>query len=405
MVTTKNAQVQVPVMPIELVTLLARARKANGSTVDEKIFEALKSHDDTANWLEALKPHAFEKGAVVKAVPAAKSKWEVKARDAVIRAAFAVAKNVKSGEVSIPGRAGKVFLREEDMLDPAVQYGLSAGDIDYSGLAALHSLNATSFTLDAEGIQSAAEYAERQKDWAHGEHPLQAVDSDLKALGIFADDPNTAALMLQERGNPDPDLYAQVVALATEHDGNPMRDYGTFKATAWYAPDQLKGRSIQAKPLPSRVRETLKGALLITGSWNSLNIPRQKKAEAFDRMVDLFEAALKRQQPKVVAANTDDLIGKAAIMAAKRLNLHTVAVQLAGWDFKPARMQAQYCEHMPKGHDVQYARDEQSVMLAEFAATSITLGKEDEVLTHNLRRQGKVARSLTPAWVKNNGLY
>lgn len=391
--------------PVTFAELLARTRGQHGTTLDEKVYNALKSFEDTAHWLAALKPQAFEKGVVVKAVPAASSRWEIKARDAVIRSVFATSKAVKSGEISIPGRAGKVFLRQEDMLDPAAQYGLTSGDVDLSGLAALQILKATSFTLDAERIQVDAEYAERQKDWAHGDHPLQALDSDLKALGVFADDPDDAALQLLALGNPDPELLAQVQGLTSEYRGNPVRDYGNFQATAWYAPDHVKGRTIQAKALPTRVREALKGALLITGSWDSLNVPRQKKAEVFDRMVDLFEAAFKRQQPKVVAANTDDLIGKAAIMAAKRLSLHTVAVQLAGWDFKPARMQAQYCETFPKGSDVQYARDEQSVMLAELASSAFTLGEADEVLTHNFHRQQKQVRSLTPAWVKNNGLY
>ena len=291
------------------------------------------------------------------------------------------------------------------MLDPAAQYGLTSGDVDLSGLAALQILKATSFTLDAERIQVDAEYAERQKDWAHGDHPLQALDSDLKALGVFADDPDDAALQLLALGNPDPELLAQVQGLTSEYRGNPVRDYGNFQATAWYAPDHVKGRTIQAKALPFGVRNALKKALLIAGDWNSLCIPRRRKAEAFDRLVDLVEAAFRRQLPKVIAADADNLTGRAAVTAANRLKLPTIAVQLAGWEYKPAQMQAQFCERMPHGSDVQIARAEQSVMLADLVTTAVTVGDVDEVLLHNLQRRRRPVRSLTTAWVKHSGLY
>ncbi|GAA5533917.1 hypothetical protein [Deinococcus aluminii] len=397
---------QAPQFPIPLVELLARARQAVGNTVEEKVFSALKGHEDTAHWLQDMKPFAFKKGAAVKAVPAARSKWEVRARSAVVNAVFATAKNVRKTEISVPGRAGKVTLLPEEMLDPAVQYGLTQGEVDLAALGALTALRGTGYTLDAAEVQAQLDAAEAQRDWAHGEHELQGIDGDLKALGVFADTAADAAAQLEVLGNPDPDLLGQVLGLADTHAGNPVRDYGTFQATAWYAPDKPKGRSIQAKALPPKVKDALKGAVYITGSWDALQVPRAKKAEAFDRLVDLFEATLKRQpRTRVVAAHTDDLVGKAAIMAAKRLGMPTVAVQLAGWDFKPARMQAQFCERLPQGADVDSARAEQAVMLAELVAGAFVLGHQDDVLTHNLKRQGKKFVALDPTWVKHNGLY
>ena len=395
-----------PQFPIPLVELIARARMSAGENVDEKVYAALRAHEDTREWLQAMRPFAFKKGATVKAVPAAKSKWEVKARDAVIRAVFATAKNVRTTEISVPGRAGKVTLQPEDMLDPAVQYGLSSGEVDLSALAALHSLRSIGYTVDAEEVEAKEAQQEAQKDWAHGEHELQAVDSDLKALGVFADSAADAAEQLEALGNPDPDLLTLVRGLANGRDVAPTRDYGTFRATAWYAPDRVRGRTIQPKALPPKVRDALKGAVYITGSWDALQVPRAKKAEAFDRLVDLFEATLKRQpRTRVVAAHTDDLVGKAAVMAARRLGMPTVAVQLAGWTFKPARMQAQFCEKLPQGADVDLARAELAVMVAEMVGGVIALGNEDDVLAHNIARQGKKLVKLDPSWFKHNGLY
>lgn len=390
--------------PVPYAEVLARAKSETGTTYREKIYNALRNHSDTADWLQTMKPHAFQKGAAVKATPTPKSRWEAKARTVVIDAVFATAKTCKGGETRIPGRVGKVFLTQDDMLDPAAQYELASGDVDLTALAALHKLRATGYTLDAERIQLDAEYAERQKDWSHGEHPLQAVDGNLKTLGIYADDPRDAVQQLLALNNPDPELLDEVQRLANEYHGNPERDYGTFKTTAWYTPDHVRGNSIRAKALPTGVRAALKQALLVTGKWESLNVPRQKKGEAFDRLVDLFEAALKRLKPKVVAANTDDLIGKAAIMAANRLKLPSIAVQLASWDFKPAQMQFQYCEQLPYKHDVQLARNDQSVTLADLVPTAVTVGDVDEVLTHNLKRRRRSVRSLTHAWVEHSGI-
>lgn len=395
-----------PQFPTTLGEVLARALKERGDTQDQKVYAALKAHEDTREWLEAMRPFAFVKGATVKAVPHAKSKWEVGVRDVIVRAVFATAKNVRGVELSIPGIPGKVKTRPEDMLDPAVQYGLSTGEVDLSILSALHSLRGIGYTVDAEEVQAQADAAEAQKDWAHGEHELQGVDADLKALGIFADSASDAAAQLERLGNPDPTLLALVRGLDDGKTVAPRRDYGTFQATAWYAADRVRGRSIQAKVIPAKVQDALDGAIFVTGSWDALQVPRAKKAEAFDRMVDLFGATLKRwPKQRVVAANTDDLVGKAAIMAAKRLGMPTVAVQLAGWDFGPARMQAQYCEKLPKGADVDLARAELGVMLSEMVGGVVTLGNEDDVLTHNITRQGKKLVKLDPSWVKHNGLY
>jgi len=391
-----------PKFMIALTELLARARSAEGRTFDEKVFMALKAHADTAEWLTAMKPFAFKKGAAVKAVPAAKSHWEGKARDVVIRAIFATAKNVRSGEISIPGR-GKVKVSESDMLDPGVQYGLTQGDLDYTGLAALQGLRNLAFSLDAEAINADADAAAAQKDWAHGEHELQQVDGELKALGIFADTAENAAEQLTALGTA-PELLAQIEGLS-EREINPMRDYGTFRTSAWYSASAPRGNSVQAKPIPTAVQQALAGALYITGTWDSLQIPRALKAEAFDRLVELFTAAMKRERPPVVAANTDDLVGKAGVMAATALGIKTVAVQLAGWDFKPARMQMQWCQRMPRGVDVQYAQADLQVRLAELVGSVLSLGTVDDVLTHNVQRQAKNIRSLDSSWTKHNGLY
>jgi len=89
------------------------------------------------------------------------------------------------------------------MLHPDVHYGLSNGELDLNALTALQSLTSLSYTLDAERIQQDADYAEAQKNWAHGEHALQNVDDDLKTLGIFADTPEEAAAQLLEMDEPE----------------------------------------------------------------------------------------------------------------------------------------------------------------------------------------------------------
>lgn len=392
------------VFPVSLVELLARARQQPGANIDEKLYGALLAHEDTAAWLQAMVPLAFKKGVAVKAVPAARSQWESKARDVVIRAVFATAKNVKEGDVMVPGR-GKMFVRRDDMLQPSVHYGLTRGDVDYTALAALQSLHGVGYTLDAEEVQAQAHAAEAQRDWAHAEHELQGVDADLKALGIFADNAEEAAAQLLAAGNPDPELLARLEALGCGYRGNPVRDYGTFQARAWYEPDPQPGRSVQPRALHPRVEEALAGALFVTGDWESLRVPRALKAEAFDRLVELLTAALQRKQVPVVAADTDDLVGKAAVMAARRLGLKTVAVQLAGWDFKPARMQLRWCERMPSGADVPVTRAELQVRLAELVGKMCSLGKVDEILAHNLARQGKPRAALDTSWTRHNGLY
>ncbi len=392
-----------PVFPTTLTEVLARARKAEGQNVDEKVYAALTAHADTASWLEAMRPFAFVKGAAVKAVPPAKSKWDVKARDVIIRAIFASAKNVRGAQLSIPGIAGKVKTSPDDMLDPAVMYGLSSGGVDLTGLAALADLRSIGYGIDDQEVDAQAKADEAQRHWAHGEHELASVDADLRDLGIHADTADEALHQLALMDHQDGDLLSRL--MDTDQD-NVTRDYGTFRATAWYAADRPRGRTIRPKVISTRVKQSLTGAIYITGTWDALQIPRPLKAEAFDRLVTLFEQSLARWPiTRVVAANTDDLVGKAAIMAAKRIGMHTVAVQVAGWDFKPARMQAQYCETLPTGKDADLARAELDVFLAELVGGAITLGNQDDVLVHNVTRQGKKVLALDPTWVKHNGLY
>lgn len=393
-----------PAFPISFTELLARARKHNsGNTIDQKIYAALKHHPDTSAWLQVMIPFAFVKGATVKAVPAAKDHWHGKARNTVINAVFATAKTLRSRDVFIPGR-GKVYLRAEDMLQPDVQYGLSDGDIDLSALAALQTLTGLSYTLDAERIQQDADYAEAQKDWAHGEHALQRVDDDLKALGIFADTPEDAAAQLREMDEPE--LLSQVNSLIADHDTHPVRDYGSFKLPAWRAPDPLKGRSIHPKQMPTGIKAALRNATLISGSWDALNIQRPLKAQAFDRVVELFTALFERTTPSVIAANTDDLIGKAAVMAARTLRIKTVAVQLAGWDFNPASLSHQFCDKSPKGTDVQLARHEQHHELSELVSSVVILGHDDQAthLSACAEQQRKPVRILDNSWATHHNL-
>lgn len=395
--------VPLPRFPISLTDLMARAKTAPGASPAERIFNALKANKDTLLFLDDMCLHAFIKGAAIRAVPVAKNAYERRAREILINSVFAHAKTVRSGEIRIPGRAGKVFVREEDMLPPSVQYGLGGGTVDLTGLETLQSLNKIGYVIDEAEAAGLDADAKRQLDWAHGEHVLQGVDTDLKALGIHANTPDEALVGLLDLGDPDPEL-AQKVAGLGQPQRDPVRDYGTFRASAWYAPEAIRGKSIRPQPIPTAVRQALFGSLLVEGDWDSLGIPRAAKAEAFDRLVALFTAAFEKKAPTTVAANTDDLVGKAAIMAAKRLNIKTVAVQLAGWPFKPAQLQAQFCERLPLGNDVQIAQADLRVMLAESVSGVLTLGDAEQI-SHLVHRQGKRVTVLTPAWVKHNGLY
>jgi len=394
---------QAPAFPITYVELLARARKHDGGNRIHKMYAALKHHTDTAEWLQAMRPFAFIKGATTKAVPAATTHWQVQARKTVIDAVFATAKTLREREISVPGR-GKTMLRPSDMLQPDVHYGLSDGELDLSALTALQTLTGLSYTLDAERIQQDADYAEAQKDWAHGEHALQRVDGDLKALGIFADTPEDAAAQLLEMDEPE--LLNQVNNLIADRDTHPVRDYGSFKLPAWRAPDPPKGRSIHPNQMPTGINAALRNATLISGSWDALHIQRPLKAQAFDRVVELFTALFKRTTPTVIAANTDDLIGKAAVMAARTLCIKTVAVQLAGWEFKPASLSHQFCDKSPKGTDVQLARHQQHHELSELVSCVVILGHDDQAahLSACAERQRKPVRILDTSWANHHGL-
>jgi len=159
-----------------------------------------------------------------------------------------------------------------------------------------------------------------------------------------------------------------------------VRDYGSFKLPAWRAPDPIKGRSIHPKQMPTGINAALRNATLISGSWDTLSINRRLKAQAFDRVVELFTALFKRTTPSVIAANTDDLIGKAAVMAARTLRIKTVAVQLA--------------------------RHEQHHELSELVSSVVILGHDDQAahLSACAERQRKPVRVLDSSWAKHHGL-
>lgn len=400
---------ELPVFPIDLKELLARAATCGGSTWRDRTYAALKGHADTLQFLQDMKPHAFVKGVARSVLPRARSPWDVQVQKVVMDAIFATAKNVRAGEVSVPGRKGKVTITERDMLHPEVQYGFGGTDVDFSVLNALATLDRLAYTIDDAKVHADADAFETQQDWAHKDHPLQDLDSDLRRFGIYADTPAEALQALEAAGNPDQDLRATLEGRLSDR-SEPMREYGNFKTRALYARDDVRGQSIVPRAVSPEVQAALQGALLISGTWDSLGIPRRLKAEAFDRLVSLFAASFTRQRPAAVAALTDDLVGQAAVMAAHSLRIPTVAVQVAGWPSKVATHTLQWCERLPKGQDLTLAQQDLRVYLSEQVWGVLTLGTGEEI-THLKAICARWPQGVKPIsgldthWQKHNGLY
>ncbi|KQR21875.1 hypothetical protein [Deinococcus sp. Leaf326] len=400
---------ELPVFPIELKELLARAASFKGSTWRDRTYAALKGHPDTLQFLQDMKPHAFIKGVAKSVLPRPKSQWDMQVQRVVMDAIFATAKTVRVGEVSVPGRKGKVTTTVRDMLHPEVQYGFGGDDVDFSALNALASLDRMAYTIDDAKVHADADAFDTQQDWAHKDHPLQDLDSDLRRFGIYADTPQEALQALEAAGNPDQDLRAALEGRLNDR-SEPMREYQQFKTRALYARDDVRGQSIQPRMVSPEVQAALQGALLISGNWESLGIPRRVKAEAFDRLVSLFAASFTRQRPGAVAAITDDLIGQVATVAARSLGIPTIAVQVAGWPSKVATHTLQWCERLPKGQDLALAQQELRVYLSEQVWGVLTLGTGEEItqLKEVCARWPvgvKPRSALDGHWQKHNGLY
>ncbi|ADY27603.1 hypothetical protein Deipr_2486 (plasmid) [Deinococcus proteolyticus MRP] len=397
-------------LPVSYAELIARTKGRAEASSAERMFAALQEHGDTREWLEKCKAKAFEKGFTreVLPMPAYGNQAERMAQAIVRDAIFAAAKNVRGGTITVPGM-GKFDLTERDMLSPQVQYGLGGGSIPLEALSALQALDDISFVVDTEQLQQEANT--QPEDWAHGEHKLQSIELG----GTAASSATTAeeALAMLDKGDVDQEVVYQLQSMSREKVAEARRLYDGFKLQPWLEDEDRSYTPLKRKPeAMKRVQREISGSVVIRGDWDSLQVPRRLKALAFDRLVDLFEAAFRRkvgQQGRfTVTANTDDMVGKAAIMAAKRLELKTVSSQLAGYKFEPAGTDARFCGSFPKGRALERARYDLADELGSLGAELITLGSSEQIsLAQSLfsERYGKSVQTLDSIWAKHNGLY
>lgn len=288
------------------------------------IARALQADAAVMEWLEIIRPHAFVKGVVADALPRTeKFGGASRIRSLVMDAIFAECKEGKEGWKSVPG--GKAFYATEaDFLSGYVQAGGDDGSADLRAVELLRSISGE-YTIDEREVEAADAATAFQKQWAHGENPLQPFYGQLAELGIFAESLEDAAEQLIMAGDPDFDLRKEIEGRIEGSSAEPIRQYGNFRAKAVQTADTDPLIGLRPLQVP---RHLLDGATLCLADWDSLKVPHVLKAEAFDRVVAMWVWKLKSGIHTKVVANTDDLAGKAALTAAKTLGIRTVSFSL-----------------------------------------------------------------------------
>lgn len=350
----------------------------------QEVAAALTADAISLAWLEEARREevAFRKGELTPLVPRDGSFPQAsRIRSAVMETVFAFSKTPKEGYKKMAGGVG-FHATENDFLSGFAQSGIDDGRIDTRAVEVLRNIS-SEYSLDDREFHQSQEAAAFQQEWAHGENPLQPYHAQLAELGVFADTPSEAAQLLKGAGDPDPILRKQIEGLEEGIGTEPMREYKNFRTKGVETPDFDARASLK----PVSVKEhLLRGATLCLGDWASLKVPHTLKAEAFDRLVALWQWKLKAGTHTKIVANGDDLAGKAALTAARKLGIRTVNFSLSkeGADVR-------FYAAQPSEGAMEYAVNEVAVALAAATSNLLTLGESPLI--------GRVA-AVMDAWAK-----
>ena len=202
-------------MPVTYAELIARTKGRKEASPAERMYAALLSHADTDAWLKkvAQSGRAFEKGLTRRILPQPKygHAAEKLAHEIVRDTIFAASKQVRGGSAVIPG-LGKVEFTERDMMSPSAQYGLGSQRKRLQAQADLAAL----MEISVVGVEEGRARRAPEEDWAHGEHRLQDLDSELRGSSAASARNAKEALRLLGEDEIDPEVQ-RVLYLSLIH--------------------------------------------------------------------------------------------------------------------------------------------------------------------------------------------